>query len=195
MARSAGAFVIAAVMIASGCMGSSSSSSSPSTSAPKVKESPTHTVRVPKLVMVSMDQAMARLHHAGLRIAIPKPWAHYSFDEPLAVATSLPTRLPAGSVVALQVGRLLGSPGGALGRHVVPDVVGKRLDQATHQIYAAKLPWYVRATSLPPTSATSLFSQYCVTSQSPDAGTVIVVGLASFTPISEREVELHAKPC
>lgn len=194
MARSAGAFVVAAVMIASGCMGSSSSTPSPSTNAAKPKESPSQTVLVPKLRNQWTGAVVPRLHRAGLRIAISTPWSMTSFDGPLAfgVAPGPGTRVPAGSVVTLRVGRILGSPGQSLGRHVVPNVGHDRLDQATKQIEAAKLPWSVHATALPPTATANLFSAYCVTSQNPSSGTVITVARSNH---QIREVELQAKRC
>ena len=194
MARSAGALVVAAVMIASGCMGSSSSSPSPSTNGATPKQSPTQTVRIPKSGDVGIDVVIPRLHRVGLRIAIPKSWALNSFQGPIAVvlAPHAGTSVPAGSVVSLGISSAVGSPWEKLGHHVVPDVLGKTLQQATKQIAVAGLPWSVRASALPPTSTPQLFSAYCVTSQTPRSGTVIAIGRGNH---QIRAVELRAKPC
>jgi len=274
MARSTGAFVVAAVMIASGCMGSSSSSPphsaralphgrhratvpvgrsrayragalafpltlvcknpsgtgdlkqvirkapDPDTSAlysggqisdtlvvavsdgaVRVKCDPlgaepsrTKTVLVPKEQNAWIGAFVPRLHRAGLRVSIPRPWGLTSFDGPVAFypAPRPGTRVPAGSVVSVRVVGALGSPWQRVGHHVVPDVTDESLDQATKRIYAAELPWRVRASPLPPTSTADLFSAYCVTSQSPAVGTTITIP-RGFHPF--RIVELHAKPC
>jgi hypothetical protein len=274
MARSAGAFVVAAVMIASGCMGSSSPPTShsarafrhgrhratvpvgrsrayragalafpltvvctnpsptgdlkqvirkapdPDTSAlysggqisdtlvvavsdeaVRVKCDPlgaepsrTKTVLVPKEQNAWIGAFVPRLHRAGLRVSIPRPWGLTSFDGPVAFypAPRPGTRVPAGSVVSVRVVGVLGSPWQRVGRHVVPDVSGESLDQAAKRIYAAGLPWRVRASPLPPTSTSDLFSAYCVTSQTPSSGTVNTTSRGNH---QIRLVELQARPC
>jgi beta-lactam-binding protein with PASTA domain len=194
MARSASAFVVAAVMIASGCMGSSSSSPSPSTSAANPKESPSQMVRIPKAGGVGIGEVIPRLHRAGLQIAIPKAWALNSFQGPTAsvLAPHRGTSVPIGSVVSLGISGVVGSPWEKLGPHIVPKVLGQNLGQATKQIRAAGLPWDVHATALPPTSTANLYSAYCVTSQTPSSGTAIAIRRGSH---HTRMVELQAKAC
>ena len=179
-----GALTVAALLIASGCMGSSSSSSEP----------PRQNVRVPTVTSAWVDAAAPRLHRAGLRISIPHPWAITSFDGPLVFGQEPQpgTRVPAGSVVSFRIGGLLGSPGQKLGRHRVPGVGGENLDEATRDVWAAGLAWRVDATALPPTSTANVFSAYCVSSQRPGGRSVIAIGRNTH---QIRMVELHAKPC
>jgi len=156
---------------------------------------PSHmkTVLVPKEQNAWIGAVVPRLHRAGLRVSIPRPWSITSFDAPVAfdLAPDPGTRVPAESVVSLRVVGILGSPGQRPGHHVVPDASGESLDQATKRISKAGLPWVVRASRLPPTSTSDLFSAYCVMSQNPAAGTTITIP-RDFHPF--REVELHAKP-
>jgi beta-lactam-binding protein with PASTA domain len=151
-------------------------------------------VRIPKAGTVGTDDVIPRLHRAGLRIAIPTPWALNSFQAPTAsvVAPHRGSSVSAGSVVTLGVSGVVGSPWEKFGRHIVPEVLGESLEEATKKIWAAGLPWDVHATALPPTAATHLFSAYCVTSQAPSSGTVIAIG-RGFPQL--HLVELQAKPC
>ena len=194
MARSASAFVVAAVMIASGCMGSSSPTLQPDRTSAPSPSAPAQIGRVPSVGNSWIDAVIPRLHQAGLRISIPKQWTLNSFDGPYAIIVSpdAGTRVPLGTVVTLRLGSAVGSPWQRLGRHVVPSVAGTHLNQAMARIQAAGLPWDVHAAPLPAASTADLFAAYCVTSQTPGSGTVITVG---HNNDQIHAVELHAKPC
>jgi hypothetical protein len=187
------------VLVATGCAGWSSSAASSAAPPP-----PTSTVRPPAAMgMVRVPKEgnswigaiVPRLYRAGLRIAIPTAWSTSSYDG-LAALIEHPasgTRLPRGSVVTLRVTGILGSPGWAPGNFVVPGVVDATLATATRLIEQAGLPWTVRATALPPTATDDLYASYCVTAQSPAAGTEQEVEASG--PGATWGVTLSAHPC
>jgi hypothetical protein len=96
-----------------------------------------------------------------------------------------------GSVVPLRITERHGMASVVGGRHVVPGVVGENLLRATARIDAAHIPWELLASPLPPTATGNVFDPYCVTAQTPAAGTVITIA-ASVVTLS---VALRARPC
>jgi beta-lactam-binding protein with PASTA domain len=91
----------------------------------------------------------------------------------------------------MEMSGIVGMPSQVHGRHVVPDVVGATLLEATKRIQAAGLPWGVMAPPLPPTRTYNVYASYCITDQTPDAGTVV-----SSTPNDQVWlVHLRADPC
>jgi beta-lactam-binding protein with PASTA domain len=123
-----------------------------------------------------MTRLSAVLRRRDLRIEVPGRWSETWFNGP-SLGPSLPrgTRVPRGSIVKLvPTESALGSPGFANGSHMVPSVVGLTLSSAEARMEQSRVGWQVAAPSLSARVAPSeLEDAYCVTGQTPSAGTVI----------------------
>jgi hypothetical protein len=137
---------------------------------------------------------LRRLYRAGLRVTIPTGWGITSHDGLgwVVVRPAPGTRVPRNTVVTLRMLSVLGSPTWQPGHYVVPSVVGATLKDAASRVEAAGLPWRVRATALPPRATADLFAIYCVTAQSPAAGTAQDAPAGGNGPSG---VTLVAHPC
>jgi hypothetical protein len=137
---------------------------------------------------------LRRLYRAGLRVTIPTGWGTTSNDGLgwVLVRPAPGTRVPLGTVVTVRMLSVLGSPTWQPGHYVVPSVVGATLKDAAGRVQAAGLPWRVRATALPPRATADLFAIYCVTAQSPAAGTAQDAPASGPGPSG---VTLVAHPC
>ncbi|MGH3429290.1 MAG: hypothetical protein ACRDQZ_17270 [Mycobacteriales bacterium] len=151
-------------------------------------------MRVPKEGNSWIGSIVPRLYRAGLSITISTAWTTSSFDGLGASIEHPPSgaRVPRGSVVTLRVTNILGSPWLVPGHFVVPGVVGTTLATAAKRIEAAGLPWSVHATALPPTATHDLYASYCITEQSPAAGTEQTTATSRPAPTG---VALSANPC
>jgi hypothetical protein len=176
----------ALVLLTAGCLDAGGS-------AQPAPRRPPRTVRVPQEGNSWIGSVIPRLHRAGLRIAIAKPWRTSSFDG-LSALIRRPragTRVPAGSDVSLDMAALIGSPWQKTGAHRIPRVVGTTLREAARHISAAGLSWTLEAAPLPPTSTADVLASYCVTAESPAGGATIVLPRRSGT----WQVGLTAAAC
>jgi hypothetical protein len=123
-----------------------------------------------------MTRLFSVLRQRDLRISIPRGWGETWFNGP-SLGPSLPpgTRVPRGSVVQLvPAPSALGSPGLANGSHTVPSVVGLTLSDAEERMDKSGVAWQVAAPPLSPRATPmELEDSYCVTTQTPSAGTLV----------------------
>jgi beta-lactam-binding protein with PASTA domain len=143
-------------------------------------------VTVPRVAgTADVTVAYARLRRAGLRTAIPRPFAIGSLCRPSARSQSPApgARVPAGTTVVLRRLRCpLGSPAGGYEQALVPNVTGATASTAVRRAEAAGLYWQLsRLPPLRPSRRRSLLDNYVVTAQSPAAGTVLARGVDCST--------------
>ncbi len=142
------------------------------------------TVVVPRVTRtLGLVAAYARLHRAGLRMAVPEAFSLRSLCLPTARAQrpAAGVRVPRGAAVTVrQLTCFLGSPvGGDQRAAVVPDLRGRPASAAVAWAERNQLYWELdRLPPLRPSTRPGLLDNYVVTDQRPAAGSLLARGTA-----------------
>jgi hypothetical protein len=135
-------------------------------------------VSVPKISGLPLEDAVRRLHTAGLRVAtdgpirlgptkgLPPAWKQRPLPD---------TRVRSGSVVRIALGWALGGLTLPTFEEVLaPDVTGLTLREAIARLEGSEVVWHATVPRLRGLYADSVLDSFCVDEQTPAAGTRFV---------------------